>query len=59
MPISSTAAQGSTRVTKKIGSTQQAKMNIPVLRARVMLQPRLLRYPVSQPPTMLSTVMIA
>ena len=31
MPISSTAVQGPTWVTKKIGSTQQAKMNMPGL----------------------------
>ena len=43
MPISTTAARGRRWVTKKIGSTQQAKMNIPVLRARVTLQPRRVR----------------
>src|SRR3954466_2033274 len=42
-PSSTTAVQGPTLVTKKIGSTQQAKMNIPVLRARVTLHPRPLR----------------
>src|SRR6187551_1735453 len=59
MPISNTAVHGSTRVAKKIGNTQHAKTNMPVLRARLLLQPRLDRLPVNQLPAMLSTVMIA
>ena len=39
MPMSSTAPQALARVTKKIGSTQQAKMNMAVLRARLTLEP--------------------
>ncbi len=57
-PMSSTAGQSPTLVTIQIGSTQHAKINIPVLRARVTVQPRLVRKPVTQPPKMLNTVMI-
>jgi len=42
-PIRSTAVQSPTRVTNRIGRTHSAKMNIPVLRARVTDQPCLVR----------------
>src|SRR5580704_15716216 len=44
-PIKKTAAQSPTCVTNRIGTTQSAKMNIEVLRARVTLQPFLIRWP--------------
>ena len=58
-PISSTAGQSPTRVTQRIGSTHNAKMNMLVFRARVIDQPRFSSVPESDPPAMLSTVMIA
>src|SRR3954468_13162291 len=58
-PIRHTVTQMlSTLVTKKIGSTHSAKMNIETLRARVTVQPSFARYPGTQPPKIESTVMI-
>jgi len=39
MPMSTTAVQSPTLVTTKIGTTDNAKVNMPVLRARVTVHP--------------------
>ena len=53
-----TAVQSPTCVTMIIGNTHSAKPNMPVLRARDTVQPFLIRCPVTQPPQILSTVMM-